>query len=185
MRISVLGLGNVLMSDDAFGPHVVHELQARYTFAEGVDVHDLGTPGMDLTAHLHGLGALVVVDTVRSAGAPGELRTYRRDEILRHAPQPRLSPHDPSLKEALLMADFAGGGPLEVLLVGAIPQTTATGVGLSPAVRAAVGRAVDAVVAELERLGAPAVPLPAGRAPDIWWETEEARQLAASFGFRP
>lgn len=179
-RISVIGLGNVLMGDDAFGPYVVRELQARYTFPGDVDVQDLGTPGIDLTAHLAGLGALILVDTVKSAGAPGELRTYRRDDILRHPPQPRLSPHDPSLKEALLMADFAGGGPAEVLLVGVIPESVATGVGLRTPVRGAVDGAVEAVVRELERLGAPPRPLPPGDRPDIWWEADEARTVAGA-----
>jgi hydrogenase maturation protease len=69
-RIGVIGIGNVLMGDDAFGPHVIRVLQAGYAFAPGVDVQDMGTPGLDLTAYLAGLDALVLVDTVKSAGAP-------------------------------------------------------------------------------------------------------------------
>jgi hypothetical protein len=78
------------------------------------------------------------------------------------------------------MADFAGGGPREVLLVGVIPESVATGVGLRAPVRAAVDRAVDAVVRELERLGVPPRALPAGQPPDIWWEAEQARRIVAS-----
>jgi hydrogenase maturation protease len=106
------------------------------------------------------------------------LREYRRDEVLRHPPQPRLSPHDPSLKDALLMADFAGGGPRELLLVGVVPGSVATGVGLHPDVRAAVDGAVAAVALELERLGAGPRPRPAAPAADIWWEAAEARPPA-------
>lgn len=167
---SVIGLGNVLMGDDAFGPYVVRVLHARYAFPAEVEVVELGTPGLDLTPYLAGVRALIVVDTVKSQGAPGELRTYRKAEILRHAPQPRLSPHDPSLKDALLMADFAGQGPAEVLLVGAIPESTETGVGLRPCVRAAVEAAVEAIVRELDRLGVPARPLDEPREAEVWWE---------------
>lgn len=169
-RIGVIGIGNVLMGDDAFGPHVIRVLQAGYAFAAGVDVQDMGTPGLDLTAYLSGLDALVLVDTVKSDGPPGELRRYTRAEILRHAPQPRLSPHDPSLKEALLMAGLAGGGPREVLLVGAVPARTGTGIGLSDALRAAIPSAVEAVLDELDRLGAPAAPLDDPQPPEVWWE---------------
>lgn len=179
-RIAVIGLGNVLMGDDAFGPYVIRELQARYAFPAEVELQDLGTPGIDLTARLVGLDAVIVVDTVKSAGAAGELRTYRRDEVLRHAPQPRLSPHDPSLKEALLMAEFAGGGPRELLLVGAVPQSVATGVGLQAPVRAAVEGAVAAVVDELGRLGARPRPLPAASAASIWWESGQPREPAVT-----
>ncbi len=169
-RVSVAGLGNVLMGDDAFGPMVIRALEATYEFPAGVAVTDLGTPGLDLIPYVTDIEALVLVDTVSSAGAPGELRLYRRDEILRTPPQPRLSPHDPGLKEALLTAEFAGNGPREVLLVGVIPGAVRTAVGLSAEVRAAVPAAVAEVVRELERLGAPArareAPLPL----DPWWE---------------
>jgi hydrogenase maturation protease len=134
-----------------------------------VAVEDLGTPGLDLMPWVTDLEALVLVDTVRSDATPGTLRLYRRDAILEHPPQPRLSPHDPGVKEALLTAEFAGRGPREVLLVGAVPETTAMGVRLSPALRAAVPAAVDEVLQELERLGRPAARRSAPLSPDIWW----------------
>jgi hydrogenase maturation protease len=173
-RVGVIGLGNVLMGDDAFGPWVVQALLAGYEFPEGVTVEDLGTPGLDLTPYVTDLEALVLVDTVRSDAVPGTVRLYRRDDLLKHAPQARLSPHDPGVKEALLTAEFAGRGPREVLLVAAVPETTAMGVRLSPALRAAVPAAVAEVLRELERLGRPAVPRHAALPPDIWWEAEPA-----------
>jgi hydrogenase maturation protease len=168
-RVGVIGLGNVLMGDDAFGPWVVQTLLAGYDFPEGVAVEDLGTPGLDLMPWVTDLEALVLVDTVRSDATPGTLRLYRRDDILKHPPPPRLSPHDPGVKEALLTAEFAGRGPREVLLVGAVPETTAMGVRLSPALRAAVPAAADEVLKELERLGRPAARRSAPLSPDIWW----------------
>jgi hydrogenase maturation protease len=169
-NVAVLGLGNVLMGDDALGPTVVKVLEAEYEFPPGVSVQDLGTPGLDLTPYLAGVTALIVVDTVHSRGAPGEMRLYRRDEILKNPPQPRLSPHDPGLKEALLTVEFSGSGPREVLLIGVIPGEVRTGVGLNPAVRAAVPLAVAEVVNELARLGvAPSARTVPGT-PDLWWE---------------
>jgi hydrogenase maturation protease len=165
----VIGLGNVLMGDDAFGPWVVETLLAGYEFPDGVSVEDLGTPGLDLMPYLADVEALVLVDTVRSEAPPGTLCLYRRDEILRHPPPARLSPHDPGVKEALLTAEFSGQGPREVLLVGAVPADTATGVRLSPALRAAVPLAVSEVLRELERLGRPARRRDSPSAPDIWW----------------
>jgi hydrogenase maturation protease len=177
--IAVVGLGNVLMSDDALGPWVVQVLLAGYDFPEAVSVLDLGTPGLDLMPFVAGREALILVDTVKSSGAPGTLRTYRKDEILRHPPQPRLSPHDPGVKEALLTADFGGVGPREVLLVGVVPGQTTMGTSLTPAVREAVPRAVEEVLAELGRLGAPARPRAAPGEPDVWWERGAPSALAA------
>jgi hydrogenase maturation protease len=169
-KIAVLGLGNVLMSDDALGPWVIQVLLARYEFPEQVSVLDLGTPGLDLTPYITDREALVLVDTVKSDGPPGALRTYRKEQILRHPPLPRLSPHDPGVKEALLIADFGGRGPKEVLLVGVVPEATTMGTRLTPAVREAIPRAIEAILAELERLGAPARPRADPGRPDVWWE---------------
>ena len=169
-RIAVLGLGNVLMGDDALGPYVARVLEAAYEFPNDVSVLDLGTPGLDLAPYVSNIEALVLVDTVKSAGEPGELRSYTKAEVLKHPPQPRLSPHDPGVKEALLMADLEGTGPREVLLVGVIPESTAMGTGLSPAVKRAVPRVVDAVLRELERQGIIVRPRAEPRPPDLWWE---------------
>lgn len=172
MRVAVLGLGNVLMGDDALGPHVIHALERGYAFPEGVAVRDLGTPGLDLIPYLCGLDALILVDTVHSEGGAGEIRLYREDQILQHAPQPRVSPHDPGVKEALLNCRFSGSGPREMLLVGVIPGATETGVGLTPAVRASIPQAVQEVVRELERLGVPPRPTALTEPGPAWWERE-------------
>jgi len=173
-RVGVIGLGNVLMGDDAFGPWVIQTLLSEYEFPDDVSVEDLGTPGLDLMPYVIDLEALVLVDTVRSAAAPGTVRLYRRDELLKNPPGPRLGPHDPGVQEALLAGEFAGRGPREVLLVGTAPVRAAMGGGLSHALREAVPRAVAEVLRELERLGRPATRRPEPRSPDVWWEDEPA-----------
>lgn len=172
MDIRVIGLGNVLMADDGFGPYVVHALHAAYEFPPEVSVIDVGTPGLDLTPYLMHADKLIVVDTVRSDGPAGTIRCYRKDDILRHAPLPRLGPHDPGLKETVLALDFDGSGPDEVLLVGVIPEKTEASPRLTNAVRAVVPRAVSEVLHELERLGAPAAPRPDPQPVKVWWEAE-------------
>src|SRR5215471_5602999 len=158
--IRVLGLGNVLMSDDGFGPYVARVLEAFYEFPDDVEVIDVGTPGLDLTPYLLNTDAVIFIDTVTSDGAPGKTRVYDRAQILRHPPQARTGPHDPALKEALLTVDAAGAGPQIVTLIGVIPEWVATGVSLSPTVSAAVTGVVRRVIEELDRLGALAVPRP-------------------------
>jgi hydrogenase maturation protease len=170
LPIGVFGLGNVLMGDDALGPTVIAHLLAGFEFHPDVHVEDLGTPGLDLHPHLAGRRKLILVDVVKSEGEPGELRLYRKDEILKHAPGVRVSPHDPGVKEALLALQFAGGEPEEILLVGVIPGEVGHKVGLTEALREAVPVAAGAVLEELERLGQPVRPRETSLEPDLWWE---------------
>lgn len=168
-RVAVLGLGNVLMGDDGLGPTVVRRLLAGCEFGAGVSVLDIGTPGLDLTPYILGLDALIIVDTVRADAPPGSVRLYRKDDLLTTPPQPRLSPHDPGLKEALLLLELDGNAPVEVLLVGVVPERSEMGTELSRPVGEAVARAEAEVLRELERLGVPAVPRVPPGDPDLWW----------------
>lgn len=168
-RVRVLGLGNVLMGDDGAGPWIVEELLAGWTFPEGVAVADLGTPGLDLIPFLAGCETLVLVDTVKSDGPPGTLKTYRKEEILRHPPGPRVSPHDPGVKEALLTLELAGGGPSEVILVGVVPGFVGKSVVLTPEVRDAVRNAAREVVRILGGLGLPPEARTDPRPAEPWW----------------
>lgn len=177
--IRVLGLGNVLMSDDGFGPFVVRVLEANYECPEGVEFIDAGTPGLDLMPYLLGTDAVIFVDTVSTRGTPGDLRLFDRDAILKVPPQARTGGHDPALKEALLTLEAAGAGPRSVTLVGAVPEWIATGVELSEPVRASVDRAIEAVCAELERLGVAVTRRARPLVPDTWWAAPTAERLAA------
>jgi hydrogenase maturation protease len=158
------------MSDDAFGPYVIEVLAASCVFPANVALLDLGTPSLNLSGYLEDLDAAIIIDCVSSRGRAGELRFYDREEILKYPVQPRTNPHEPGLKEALLIGEFHGRGPEQVLLVGVIPESTATGVGLSAPVKGAVGRAVGAVLGELEKLGVKAGSRPFPVKPGIWWE---------------
>lgn len=170
-RVAVIGIGNVLTGDDAIGPYVVRVLEAQWTFPEDVEVYDGGTPGMDLAPQITGLEALVIVDAVRAkGGAPGDLRVYSKQEILKGAPVQAMSPHDPGVRESLLNADFLGVCPETVRLVGAIPASVETGLGLSAPVRAAVPKLVEQVLAELRALGVSPAPRVPPAEPDLWWE---------------
>lgn len=178
-RVVILGLGNVLVGDDALGPWVVRMLEARYELDPAITIIE-GTPGNDLVPHLMEADAVIVVDTVRTEGRPGQLRRYRRDALLRTPPPARLNPHQPGLKEALLSLDLMGMGPREVLLIGVIPEVVETGVGLSPVVRDAAERALEELVLELDQLGVPPTPRAVPRVPDLWWERGGAGSDAAA-----
>jgi len=166
--VAVIGLGNVLIGDDGFGPTVIALLRAGWEFPEDVELIDGGTPGLHLLAAVHGRDALVVIDTVAGPGAPGEVRRFRREELTALPILSRVSPHDPAILEALAIAELTGRG-LDVLVVGVVPASLAMEATLSPPVRAACLAAAALVVEELRRLGVPPRLRLDPSAPDAWW----------------
>ena len=170
VKVKVLGMGNVLMGDDGVGPYVIRMMETAYRHSDEALLIDVGTPGLDLVPYLEGAERIVIIDTVRSEGSPGEIRLYDRDQIVSGPPRPRLGPHDPGLRETLLALELSGSGPSDVLLIGVIPESVSTGPGLSPAVRRAVPSVVDTVLETLLRAGVRLAPRLPAAAPDIWWE---------------
>jgi hydrogenase maturation protease len=168
-RIAVVGIGNVLTGDDGVGPYVVRVLEARFDLGPDVEVIDAGTPGLDLTAYMAEVEAMIIVDAVKARGVPGELRRYSKEELMKKSPVLAMSPHEPGVREALLNADFMGCAPKVFRLVGVIPESTELDPTLSADVEKAVPEALEAVLEELRALGvAPALRVPP-RDPDLWW----------------
>ena len=152
-KVTIGGIGSVLLGDDAIGPYVAGMLEADYRFDENVTVADLGTPGLDLVAHLSGIDVLILIDSVKNDAAPGTVTLYRKEDILRHGPAPvRMDPHSPALSESLLIAELAGEGPGEILLIGVTGERFEVGARLGAAAEQAATQAVAEVLAELDRL---------------------------------
>jgi len=168
--IRILGVGNVLCTDDGLGPYMIKVLESLYEFPEGVEVIDLGTPGMDLTPYLADARMVIVIDTVRGDEAPGTLRLLRDREVVSTPPPSRMSPHEPGLREALMATEFSDSSPEEILLVGVVPESTGQGTKLTAAVGGAIDKVVATVIDELERLGRPAIPRQPPGEVEIWWE---------------
>ena len=169
MRVAVYGIGNILMSDDAVGPTVARMLDAEWSFPDGVVVEDLGTPTIELPAHVAGFDAVVFIDAVTAGAPPGSIIVYSRREILAHPPGLRVGPHDPSLRETLLTLDLIGTAPRDVCLVGIVAESAKMGIGLTSGVAEAIPAAAAQTLAELARLGVTPTRRQTKRDADLWW----------------
>ena len=168
--ICLLAIGNVLMGDDALGPFALAQFEARWNLPAGVCTFDAGTPGLDLTLFLDGMDALIVLDAIKAKGPPGTVRTFGNEDLAAGRLPIVVSPHEPTLREALLRLTLLGRAPKDVLLIGAIPELIATGAPLSATVRRALPEIEAQILLELRRLGAGVTPrVPVAEA-KIWWE---------------
>jgi hydrogenase maturation protease len=151
-QIAIFGIGNVLIGDDAAGPSIISYLESHYEFPPNVTLEDLGTPSLDLAARMGGFDAVIFLDAVSAKAAPGEIRQYDRAQIVKNPPSIRMSPHDPSLKETVILVDLIPDAPSYITLIGIVPETL-DGFGLSECVRNAVPQVALRVLIELEALG--------------------------------
>jgi hydrogenase maturation protease len=148
----VLGLGNLVMSDDSAGVRVVQHLSDWYRFPEGVVLLDGGTLGLDILPRLEGIDRLLVIDAVDNGKAPGELIRLAGDAVP-VALATKLSPHQMGLKDLLAVADLQGILPPEIVLAGVQPGNIEMSMELSAEVEASITDLAELVLSELEMWG--------------------------------
>ena len=122
-RIAIIGLGNVLLGDDGFGPLAVEMFRCEYECGSNVEILDLGTPGLDLAPYLYGTDLVVIADAVHADEKPGTLCIYCEADLLARRAQLRLTAHDPGVQESLAQLRLAGHAPSELIIVGVVPES--------------------------------------------------------------
>jgi hydrogenase maturation protease len=143
----VIGLGNVVLSDDGLGVHAVRRLR-RCSLAKGVELIEGGTAGLLLLPHLADARRAIIVDAIDTGAPPGTLVRLPGEDWA-SAFSIRITPHDVGLRDLLGAAQLSGAWPRELVLHGAQPASTAIGTELSAPVAAALDPLVCAIVAEL------------------------------------
>lgn len=152
MSTLVLGIGNLVMSDDGIGVRVVQLLNERFRFPSGVTVLDGGTLGLDLLPRLEGVDRLLVVDAVLTGNAPGALVRLSGEDVP-IVLETKISPHQMGLKDLLAVAMLQGFEPSEMVLWGVQPEVIEMRMELSQAVEEQLEPLVQKVLTELERWG--------------------------------
>jgi hydrogenase maturation protease len=156
--VLVAGIGNIFLSDDGFGVEVANRLAHR-ELPDYVRVEDFGIRGVHLAYELlDGYEALILIDALDLRDAPGTLAVMDPELGVRVADTEEASPlmdaHSMSPDVVLGTLAKLGGAVEKIVIVGCQPATLQEGIGLSPAVAAAVDPGVDLcsqLVAEILR----------------------------------
>jgi len=153
MRILVLGVGNILLSDEAIGVRIVEALAARYHLPDHVDVVDGGTAGMELLETMANRSHLIIADAIVSRNdSPGSVMTLRDNDVPVLFTN-KISPHQLGLADVLSALRFTGEFPRKLTLIGVIPASLEPHIGLTPVVAASLEPALARVIAELRASG--------------------------------
>jgi len=138
VSVLVLGVGNILMTDDGVGVRLMEHLRELGPGLPGVEYVDAGTLSFVLLPQIQSCDALLVLDAARLDQAPGSMRLLEgeaMDEFLRTA---RCSVHEVGMRDLLDMARLTESLPARRAFLGVEPAETGWGEALSPQVEAAV-----------------------------------------------
>ncbi len=133
--IGILGVGNLLLSDEGFGVHFIRYLNSRYTLPDQVAILDGGTSGIMLAPFIEDVRLLYVIDTVAVAAEPGSIHCFSEDDVRAGNIQARMSPHQVGLLEILDICRLRDKAPERVRMITVVPADLGTGIDLSARLR--------------------------------------------------
>ena len=146
--IVVVGCGNPNRLDDGAGIEVLRMLEARGVCRDAQNVRLLaaGTDGMATMFAARGCRTLIVVDACRSGSEPGAVFEVPGNE-LEQSYKASLNLHDFRWDHALFAGKkiFREDFPSDVMVLLIEAETVDLGMGLSPAVSAAVAKVADRI----------------------------------------
>ena len=151
-RIIVLGVGNILFSDEGFGIRVVEKLQEVYEFPKNVSLVDGGVLGLNLLGVISEADHLLVIDAVRNNDRPGSL--YRLEgEAIPNRVRAKNSLHQVDFLEALAMCQALDKVP-ETVILGVEPEDMETlSIKLTQTTQKKVDSMIAMILEELDHLG--------------------------------
>ncbi|CFQ54309.1 hydrogenase 2 maturation endopeptidase [Yersinia frederiksenii] len=152
MGILVLGIGNLLLSDEAVGVRIVEALEQRFHIPAGVEVLDGGTAGLELMEAMANREHLIVADAVLTGQSPGSVVVLRDKEIPAMFSR-KVSPHQLGLCDVLMALQLTDEFPRQLTLVGVVPESLAPKIGLTPTVTQAIEPALEQIIAALQVSG--------------------------------
>ncbi len=150
--ILILGIGNILYTDEGFGIRVIERIQKWYDLPDNVTAVDGGVLGVHLMGVISRADHLIVVDIIRNNGRPGDLHRLAGDQIPGRI-RAKNSLHQIDFLEALTLCKALDRVP-ETVILGPEPADMETlAIGLTATLEARVDETIAMVLAELDRLG--------------------------------
>ncbi len=154
MKTLVIGLGNLILSDDGVGVRLVEAIRQRMDGCPEVTVTEAGVGGLRLMEMAVGYDRVILIDALqREDGPPGEIHRMSLEDLARiSATQHSSSAHDTNLVTALALGKRMGLALPREWTIYAIAASDVVhfGEALTPEVARAFPNLVRAVLKEIE-----------------------------------
>lgn len=149
VRIVVLGLGNLMRTDDALGMLALEHLRGDARIPASVTLVDGGTLGLDLLHPLDGATHLLALDAIETGAAPGTLLRFA-GEAIADLPVAK-SVHLLGFSDLIGAMRLTGSAPARIVVLGIEPEKIEWGTALTPCVEAALPELIEAAVSQVRQ----------------------------------
>lgn len=119
-KITLLGLGNILLQDEGFGVHFIRWIAQRHEFGDNLRIVDGGVLGYGLLHAVCSSNRIIAVDAIRTNHEPGSVFRFSRTELEPRMPEPA-SAHEVELLDVLFQAEIMGELP-DITFLCIVPE---------------------------------------------------------------
>ncbi len=148
MKTLVLGIGNILLSDEGVGIHTVNFLQTHHANLTEVEYLDGGTLSFSLAPIIEQADNFIVIDAaqLQAQASAGTVECFIGAQMDDFLSTPKRSVHEISLIDLLTMVRLTERLPRRRALIGIQPHNIDWGEQLTPEVAAAIEPAAGLVL---------------------------------------
>ncbi len=151
-KVVILGVGNILLSDEGIGVKIVWELEKRFKFPEGVKLIDGGSGGFSLIPFIEEADRLLIIDAVLGNNPPGTIYRFTLENLPETIAE-KISLHELSLTDILNLVKLRKKLPEEIVIIGIEPASLEVSLELSSEVKEKQENLINMVLEELKKWG--------------------------------
>ncbi|WP_127148333.1 HyaD/HybD family hydrogenase maturation endopeptidase [Veillonella sp. VA139] len=156
--IVLLGVGNILLTDEGFGVHVVNQLREDYVFNPPITILDGGTMGMELLTYMRGMTKLLLVDAINGGDAPGTVYEFPHEEMNTYFTE-AISVHEVGMQDILRIRALQEEPLEDAVVIGVEPESLELGLDLSETIQVVVKDVKERILAVLASWNVTATPV--------------------------
>jgi len=148
-KIVILGVGNLLLSDEGVGVHVANALM-NMNLPPEVSVVEGGTDGFRLLNVITETDRLIVIDAVKGGAESGSIYRFDIDDVRNCPVGFKTSVHQIGILEVIDLSELIGKRP-HTTIIGIEPKSLGMGMELTPEIKSKIPRIIELIFEELKK----------------------------------
>ena len=149
-KITILGIGNTLFSDEGVGIHLLPLLEEALKGCGNIEIIEGLTDGMKLLGPVEDAENLIIIDAINAGKEPGTIITLVGDEIPAYFGI-KMSIHQLGFQEVLLAAKMRERYPNQIIMFGMQPTSLQMGIELTDTNQKKLGELAKIVIDQVKR----------------------------------
>ena len=150
LKIIILGIGNLLLSDEGMGVHFVQMLDKDELGYSNLEIVDGGICA-EFVSYIEDGCKLIVIDAIKGGGKPGTVYCLSIDDIMTQSTSFPPS-HEMGVIDSLKILKSIGIEPEETVIIGIEPKNLEPGLKLSPEVAERFGELHELIIEEINKV---------------------------------